>query len=402
MTEIIIHNGDNRLILKEFADASFDSCVCDPPYELGFMGKAWDKSGIAYDVAMWKEVFRVLKPGAHLLAFGGSRTYHRLACAIEDAGFEIRDQLQWIFGSGFPKGLDVAWEMHKLACSWYGIMVEYDHEKVESHPGRMEGAPDPAKGKVQEAEYDLRFVRAAYLSQAVYACAQCGQVLQPVMPEQDPQKHRRAWTESEIVWPEQPGMERRSDLEAAQGELQGCEVCQMSHGFFADGAQGWLCHGTSVGNGSIPWQVPLEDGSCPSYRPQSGAQLAREPAAVFVERRAQEERGWNVALKPAHEPIVVARKPIEGTVVANVLKHGTGAINVAGCRIEHEKGIPASLSNAGQHGWHTGGDMDRKQEQNGRWPANVILTYPEDEYILRHDATPEQKRELYQWLQAQA
>ena len=109
MTEIIIHNGDNRLILKEFADASFDSCVCDPPYELGFMGKAWDKSGIAYDVAMWKEVFRVLKPGAHLLAFGGSRTYHRLACAIEDAGFEIRDQLQWIFGSGFPKGLDVAW-----------------------------------------------------------------------------------------------------------------------------------------------------------------------------------------------------------------------------------------------------------------------------------------------------
>lgn len=353
-------NGNSLDILKSYPDNHFASCVTDPPYGLGFMGVAWDtfqgkggsltknraqdfdvlrshehprkaeeqagirhKNNVAlyeFTLAWAKEVYRVLKPGAHLLAFGGSRTYHRLACAIEDAGFEIRDQLQWIFGSGFPKGLDIAWEMHKLACTWHGIMVEYDHEKAKSNPGRMEGTPDSAKGKVQEAEHDLRFVRATYLSQAVYACAQCGQVLQPVMPEQDPQKHRRTWTESETVWPEQPGMEGRSNLEAAQGELQRCEVCQMSHGFFADGAQGWLCHGTSVGNGSIPWQVPLEDGSCPSYRPQSGAQLAREPAAVFVERRAQEERGWNVALKPAHEPIVVARKPLEGTVVQNVLK----------------------------------------------------------------------------------
>ena len=109
MPEILIHKGDNRLVLKDYPDAHFSSCVCDPPYELGFMGKSWDKTGIAYDVAMWKEVYRVLKPGAHLLAFGGSRTYHRLACAIEDAGFQVRDQLQWIFGSGFPKGLDVAW-----------------------------------------------------------------------------------------------------------------------------------------------------------------------------------------------------------------------------------------------------------------------------------------------------
>ena len=82
--------------------------ICDPPYELGFMGKAWDKSGIANDVKMWAECLRVLRPGGHLLSFGGSRTYHRMACAIEDAGFEIRDQIMWLYGSGFPKSLNVS------------------------------------------------------------------------------------------------------------------------------------------------------------------------------------------------------------------------------------------------------------------------------------------------------
>src|ERR1051325_1499708 len=100
--------GDCRIALRVLTDSSVDSIVCDPPYELGFMGKGWDRSGIAYDVSVWSECLRVLKPGGHLLAFGGSRTYHRLACAIEDAGFEIRDQIQYIYGSGFPKSLNVS------------------------------------------------------------------------------------------------------------------------------------------------------------------------------------------------------------------------------------------------------------------------------------------------------
>lgn len=103
MTNWKILHGDNRAMLPTLQAESFDAVVCDPPYELGFMGKKWDRSGIAYDVAMWRENWRVLKPGAHLVAFGGTRTYHRLASAIEDAGFEIRDQLAWVFGSGFPK-----------------------------------------------------------------------------------------------------------------------------------------------------------------------------------------------------------------------------------------------------------------------------------------------------------
>lgn len=89
-------HGDCRELIKTLPDNSVDSIVTDPPYELGFMGKAWDSSGIAYDSALWAECLRVLKPGGHLLAFGGSRTYHRLACAVEDAGFEIRDQLSLI------------------------------------------------------------------------------------------------------------------------------------------------------------------------------------------------------------------------------------------------------------------------------------------------------------------
>jgi site-specific DNA-methyltransferase (adenine-specific) len=87
---------------------SIDAIVTDPPYELGFMAKKWDASGIAYSLDLWREALRVLKPGGHLAAFGGTRTYHRMACAIEDAGFEIRDSLHWLYGSGFPKSLNVS------------------------------------------------------------------------------------------------------------------------------------------------------------------------------------------------------------------------------------------------------------------------------------------------------
>lgn len=98
--------------MKQMCDNSVDSIVTDPPYELGFMGKSWDASGIAFNVDVWREALRVIKPGGHLIAFSGSRTYHRMAVAIEDAGFEIRDQIMWVYGSGFPKSLNLKdkWE----------------------------------------------------------------------------------------------------------------------------------------------------------------------------------------------------------------------------------------------------------------------------------------------------
>jgi site-specific DNA-methyltransferase (adenine-specific) len=106
MTYQILH-GNNLDILPTLPDNSIDSIVTDPPYELGFMGKKWDSSGIAYSVELWQQCLRVLKPGGHLLAFSGSRTYHRMVVAIEDAGFEIRDMISWISNKTFPKSLNI-------------------------------------------------------------------------------------------------------------------------------------------------------------------------------------------------------------------------------------------------------------------------------------------------------
>lgn len=139
--KVTMHCGDSREVLKQLPDCSIDSVVTDPPYALvsigkrfgkdgaapakvgktgayarasaGFMGQKWDNGSIAFDPEFWADVLRVLKPGGHLVAFSGTRTYHRMACAIEDAGFEIRDMLSWLYGSGFPKSHDVAKQLDK-------------------------------------------------------------------------------------------------------------------------------------------------------------------------------------------------------------------------------------------------------------------------------------------------
>lgn len=108
-------HGKNQDVLKDFPSNFFDSVITDPPYELGFMSKAWDASGVAYNVTMWEEVLRVAKPGATLFCFGGTRTYHRVACAIEDAGWQLKDSLMWIYGSGFPKSMDISKALDKEA-----------------------------------------------------------------------------------------------------------------------------------------------------------------------------------------------------------------------------------------------------------------------------------------------
>jgi len=122
--------GDCRERLKELPDCSVDSIVTDPPYELGFMGKSWDASGVAYDVTVWQECLRVLKHGGHLLSFGGSRTYHRMACAIEDAGFQIRDQIMWVYGSGFPKSLNVGKQDGCEDWEGWGTALKPAHEPI--------------------------------------------------------------------------------------------------------------------------------------------------------------------------------------------------------------------------------------------------------------------------------
>jgi len=206
-----LHLGDCREYLATLPAESVDSVVTDPPYELGFMGKAWDNSGIAYDATVWAECLRVLKPGGHLIAFAGSRTYHRLGVAIEDAGFEIRDQILWMYGSGFGKGKNVGKEVAKIQCR-------------------------------------------------------------------------------------------------------------------------------DVGNSDLV--------------------------------------DWNSQLKPAHEPAVLARKPLRGTIANNVLAYGTGALNVGACRVETTE--DTSRMGGANPGMWAGKKQKVSGGGEGRYPANLI-----------HDGSPE-------------
>jgi DNA modification methylase len=247
---VILH-GDCRQQLATLEDCSVDSIVTDPPYELGFMGKKWDASGIAYDRSVWTECLRVLKPGGHLLAFGGTRTYHRMTVAIEDAGFEIRDSLHWLYGSGFPKSLDVSKAIDKALGA-----------------DRIDVYADTPKA----------------MDNTVY--------------------------------------------------------------------------GKGLGVGVIK----------------------RNPATPAAAAAA----GWGTALKPAHEPIVLARKPLVGTVAANVMAYGTGALNIDGCRIAGADTTTRHNSSSSSYMTGTIGTVQPVVESYttgsaaGRWPANLILTHSPD------------------------
>jgi len=346
--------GDALEQLRLLAEDSVDAVVADPPYGLSFMGKDWDH-GIPGE-AFWREALRVAKPGAHLLAFGGTRTFHRLACAIEDAGWEMRDCLGWIYASGFPKSKDAGYALH---------------ERAE-----------------QEAEHDVRFVRAPYLSQTIYACSQCGQVLLACLSEPGASARWRTWSESKVAGSEQPCLEGWSHTETSEGELRRCPICSMSHGILADGAQGWLRDGTPSGDGSGPRALSESNGGRTPSGPRSIEQQSEKPRAVLLERSAQAFRGWGTGLKPAWEPIILARKPLEGTVAENMQKWGTGALNIDGCRVGYED-TPNPATNPlyrVQHGYavkvgsDSGGSSfsvkpdggEVTAHSSGRWPANLI------------------------------
>ena len=132
----MIYTGDCLEVLAGLPENSVDTCITDPPYELGFMGKKWDSSGIAFQPETWQAVFRALKPGAILLAFGGTRTYHRMVCAIEDAGFEIRDTIAWVYGSGFPKSYDISKGIDKQAGAEREVTGKYKRPDGTDRPNR--------------------------------------------------------------------------------------------------------------------------------------------------------------------------------------------------------------------------------------------------------------------------
>ncbi len=250
-----------------YEDESFHAIVTDPPYGLAFMGKTWDqfepKEYQEFCENWGEECLRVLKPGGHMLAFSGTRTYHRMVTGVEDAGFEIRDKIDYLYGSGFAKGLDVSKAIDKQ------LGVEDEREKAGVKPGHEEFA------------------------------------------------------------------DRDTD-----GHLGGDDT---NEGY------------------KRPW---MEEEDASDYHYQT------KPAS----EEAEEWHGWKTALKPAHEPIVVARKPLEeDTVAEQVMATGTGALNIERCRVGNEE-LEYTVTN--QRGGHVGGDNSIQSEpvQNeGRYPANIIL-----------------------------
>jgi DNA modification methylase len=318
--------------LRSIAEASIDACVTDPPYGLKFMGKKWDAQ--VPTVTEWREVYRVLKPGAHLLAFGGTRTYHRLVSNIEDAGFEIRDQLAWIFGSGFPKSLDVSKAIDKTRA-----------EDIE---------PVRAICRVVRAAMDAKGLKSKDLARHFGDChprlidhwAARDTDSQPSLPTWEQWLTLRgllAIADSYDV-----EVRRLNDRKGTPGESwQNAEVVGEHEGE----TPGFGDHRFSVRDRSI-----------------------RAPTDL-----AGEWSGWGTALKPAQEPIVLARKPLDGTVSENVQEHGTGALNIDGCRIAGAPGAGVWGSSNKEcqsgrtfNGSPSGTEFISERHALGRWPANVL------------------------------
>lgn len=321
--------GDCRESMATLEAESVDAVVCDPPYELGFMGKKWDASGIAYDLEVWRQALRVLKPGGHLLAFSGSRTYHRMACAIEDAGFDVRDQIMWIYGSGFPKSLDVSKAIDKM-----------DRTEASEARSRVFTAWMRSTGITAQQVNDATgsFMGSHYLtdkSQPSVATADLFDKLRPLLPpvpDEIEELVRSRTVESE-------NMKRRKVLGKHAHISPGCSMRIRMNGGDED----------AVGEVTAP---ATDD--------------------------ARRWSGWGTALKPAHEPICMARKPLVGTVAANVLTYGTGALNIDGCRVGRDtddvSGWSQTGSKASENRAMSGGNYarDAKPDAEGRWPANVL------------------------------
>lgn len=328
-----------------------------------------------------EEARRVAKPGAFLLAFGGTRTFHRLTCGIEDAGWEVRDCLSWLYGSGFAKSwnFDTRYEEPWCEC---GDALPYNHATATEH--------------------DLRPLRDGDLPSPLDAGRERGEVLLPSLPESGAPSYGAANTEPVDDGRAQPGLEG-GPLRGRQG-LRPREDAEPP-----EGAAERLCAGARLGRGGdVGPPAPAGRGG-PSHQPRSRGQQAGEPDGLPVAPRAldgralrdggrcprcgqlsQAFRGFGTGLKPSWEPVVLARKPLAGgTVAANVTEHGTGALNIDGCRVamsaEDAEVIRAK---------HAGMDVEAYERRPGaalnlsanplplkaadahpagRWPANVAL-----------------------------
>ena len=370
--------GDCLDVLKTMDDDSIDVIVTDPPYGLAFMGKRWD-----YDVPsveIWKECLRVLKPGGHLLAFAGTRTQHRMCVRIEDAGFEIRDMIAWVYGSGFSKGFNLS---RVESCECGANPIPCTHTVKEG-----------ADGKTQ-TEHDMPGLRETNLSTTERVEEKRHPLLQSHMQQQAAGVQSNAQARSDCQAGKQNAGQEQSGMEGWGVHRAGQGLSNDPQSEASTGEAERLCAGTHTGGGTNAGQATAGRRGSSSHQPQQGGQQAGEPESVqqspgaldagALQGRGQCERcgklkaqlkGWSSNLKPALEPITVARAPLSGTVAANVLEHGTGAINVDGCRVGTEtwtrKGGDGSTPYGSETTWNTSKTPDIDRTATGRWPANLI------------------------------
>lgn len=340
-----ITTGDSLEVLRTLEAGSVDSIVTDPPYALGFMGKGWDK--VLPDPAIWRECLRVAKPGAMLLAFGGTRTYHRLTCAIEDAGWEIRDCLSWLYGSGFPKSLDVSKAIDKLrddvtpqtleVTSWLADQLK---ASGKTHAEVLAAFSfNPGSGQVSHWT-----ARTKGSQPAVPTLDQVPRLLEVLGVEDPPDRIRHLLLE----------------LNGAKGQ---------------PGENWWKREKIGRGTAGI---VPRKG----EVRYTVGGSVKEFDITAPATDAARTWEGYGTALKPAWEPIVLAMKPLDGTFAKNALEHGVAGLNVDGCRVDTTDNLNGGAYKAGERSEGTGaslrasigrGGIGEYQQPRGRFPANVIL-----------------------------
>ena len=281
---ITLHHGDCLEVLATLPEASVDAIVTDPPYALGFMGKTWDKQPDFQDwCRTWAvECLRVLKPGGHMLAFGGTRTGHRLACGVEDAGFELRDQIAWLYANGVPKSLDVAKAIDKESGNNRARKLEFT-EWMRS-TGITAREINGATGTRTGNRYLSSKQQPAIPTEAIF------NKLRPILPKV-PARIEKLVTE------------RSSDEFSAFARRTDRKVVKRN-----------------IDNQATDFDLRVVNAGTP------------------VLDEAKRWQGWGTALKPAFEPCIVARKPLVGTVADNVLAYGTGAININATRVNGTDG----------------------------------------------------------------
>jgi len=315
--------GDCLKELRTMEDNSVDSIVTDPPYGLSFMGKKWD-----YDVPsveIWKECLRVLKPGGHLLSFAGTRTQHRMAVNIEDAGFEIRDMIAWVYGSGFPKSHNIGKAIDKrggVNVGWFGDWLrEWRKENNITQKEISKLFPSKTGGLTGcVANWELGFN----------------------MPTNE--QFNLICKTFNLPFSNLEEAEREVIGEYKEGNRETASVMNNNQSGF------------SSGNITAP-----------------------------ATEEAKKWEGWGTALKPALEPITVARKPFKGTVANNVLKWGTGGINIDESRVGTEKTVTIGRNSGGTYDIGLN-NPDFRKENTGRFPANLIHDGSDEVVDLLNDS----------------